>query len=101
MDQIFILLFLIVFPFGQIIRIGILQPIDIIVGLVAVFSILRKLKIPEFFKPLRFFIFFALVSWIFSIFIFHNIEVLYGLLYLLRLVAYFYFGVCVWNFIKK
>ncbi|HTK03426.1 MAG TPA: O-antigen ligase family protein, partial [Alphaproteobacteria bacterium] len=35
------------------------------------------------------------------IFIFKQIEVLYGLLYLVRLVNYFYFFVLVWNFAKQ
>jgi len=100
-QNIFIFLFLIIFPFGQIIRIGILQPLDVVVGLAAVYSIIKKLEVPEFFKHLRPFLFIAGISWIFSIFFFHQITVLYGLLYLLRLVAYFYFGVYVWNFVKK
>lgn len=101
MDSIFIFLFLASFPFGQIIRIGILQPIDLIVGLSAVWSIYKKYQIPEFVKKFYPFIFVAAFSWVFSIFIFHQIDVLYGLLYLIRLFAYLFFGVYVWNFIRK
>lgn len=101
MDNIFIFLFLILFPFVQIIRIGILQPIDIVVGLAAVYAIVKRQEVPKFFKYLKVFLFFASSSWILSVFIFHQIEVLYGLLYLFRLASYFYFGVYIWNFVKK
>ncbi|MCX6704880.1 MAG: O-antigen ligase family protein [Candidatus Woesebacteria bacterium] len=100
-DSIFIFLFLIIFPFGQIIRIGILQPIDFIVGLAAVYTIVKKLETPQVFKYLGLFIIFALFSWLFSIFIFRQIEVLYGLLYMFRLTAYYFFGIYVWNFAKQ
>lgn len=101
MDYIFLFLYLILFPFGQIIRIGILQPIDFIVGLAAVYTIVKKLETPQVFKYFGSFIIFALFSWLFSIFIFRQIEVLYGLLYLFRLIAYYFFGIYVWNFVKQ
>lgn len=101
LNNIFAFLFLAIFPFGQILRIGILQPIDIVVGIAAAYSIVKKLEVPEFFKHLRLFLLIAGISWIFSIFLFHQVTVLYGLLYLIRLVAYFYFGIFVWNFVKK
>jgi O-antigen ligase len=100
LNSIFILLFLILFPFGQIIRIGIIQPIDIVVGLAAIYSIIKKMEAPEVFKYLRKFFIFASASWIFSLFIFQQIDVAYGLLYLFRLGAYIYFGIYVSNFIK-
>lgn len=100
LNNIFIFLFLILFPFGQIIRIGIIQPIDLIVGLAAIYSIIKKLEVPKVFKYLRKFLIFAAASWIFSIFIFHQIDILYGLLYLFRLGAYIYFGIYVRNFIN-
>lgn len=101
MNVIFLFTFLILFPFGQIIRIGIIHPIDIVAGLAAVYVIFKKLEYPVFFKHLKIFLVFAAVSWIFSIFIFERIDVLYGLLYLFRLTSYLFFGVYVWNFIKK
>lgn len=100
LNSIFVFLFLILFPFGQIIRIGIIQPIDLVVGASAIYSIIKKLEIPEVFKYLRKFFIFASISWIFSIFIFQQIDVAYGLLYLFRLGAYIYFGIYVRNFIK-
>jgi hypothetical protein len=101
LDNIFIFLFLIIFPFGQIIRVGILQPIDLVVGIAAIYSIIKKQEVSVIFRHLRLFVLVAGASWIFSIFIFHQIEVLYGLLYLLRLMGYLYFGIYVWNFIKN
>lgn len=101
LDNIFLFLFLIIFPFGQIIRIGIVQPIDIVAGLAALYVILKNVPRPAAFKYLENFLFIAVASWVFSVFYFHQIEVMYGLLYLLRLFAYFYFLIYVWNFAKK
>ena len=99
--NIFIFLFLVIFPFGQIIRIGNLQPIDFIVGLAALYTIAKKLTPPKAYKHFATFLLFASFSWIVSIFIFRQIEVLYGLLYLVRLTAYYLFGIYLWNFAKK
>lgn len=101
LDNIFLFLFLVLFPFGQIFRIGVLQPIDLIVGLAALYSIVKRQQIPEAFKYLQIFLFIATVSWIFSIFTFHQFTILYGALYLVRLIAYVYFGVYIYHFVKK
>jgi hypothetical protein len=101
LDNIFVFLFLILFPFGQIIRVGIVQPIDVIAGLGALYAVVEKLKQPGIFKDLRFFLLAALFSWILSVFTFRQTAVLYGFLYLVRLAAYFYFLIYVWNFAKK
>src|SRR4030042_2247476 len=100
LESVFLFLFLVAFPFGQVIRIGILHPIDLIAGLAAAFVIVRRLKIPKVYRHLGSFLVFASFSWFISIFIFHQIEVLYGFLYLLRLAAYYFFGVYIWNFVK-
>ncbi|KKQ91714.1 MAG: hypothetical protein UT17_C0004G0062 [Candidatus Woesebacteria bacterium GW2011_GWB1_39_10] len=97
-NNIFIFLFFVIFPFGQIIRIGILHPMDVIVGLGAVHAIIKRFKKPDFFKYIQGLLVVATFSWIFGLFIFKQIEVLYGLLYLLRLVAYSYFLIYVLNF---
>ncbi len=101
LNSIFLFLFLILFPFGQIIRIGIIQPVDVVAGLAAVFSVIRRLPKPEVFKYLSEFLLFALVSWLFSLTLFPQIGVFYGLLYLLRLGAYIYFLIYIWNFAKE
>lgn len=99
LKNIFIFLFLAIFPFGQIIKIGIVQPIDFIAGLAAVYTIIKRLEVPKAFKYLRLFVVFAIFTWIFSIFIFRQTDVLYGLLYLFRLISYYFFGIYIWNFI--
>lgn len=101
LNNIFIFLFLIIFPFGQIIRIGIIQPVDVIAGLAAVYSILAGLEKPKIFKYFDHFLLIAGFSWIFGAALFRQKEILYGLLYLLRLGVYFYFLIYVWNFAKK
>jgi O-antigen ligase len=101
LKNIFIFLFLAVFPFGQIVRIGIIQPIDLIVGLAAFYTIVKKLKAPISMKYFGLFVLFASFSWIYSFFIFHQFELMYGLLYLFRLAGYYFFGIYVWNFIGK
>jgi O-antigen ligase len=100
-QNIFIFLFLAVYPFGQIIRIGIIQPIDLIVGLAAFYTIVKRLKSPISIKYFGLFVLFASFSWIYSFFIFHQFELMYGLLYLFRLAGYYFFGIYVWNFIRK
>lgn len=101
MDQIILFTFLALFPFGQIIRIGIIHPIDVVVGIGAVYAIFKKLSKPEIFKYFQHFLIFTTFSWIVSVFIFNQIEALYGLLYLVRLAAYFYFFLLVYGFAKK
>jgi O-antigen ligase len=101
LDSMFLFLFFALFPFGQIIRIGLLHPIDLVVGLAAAYTIIVKLKSPKVLKLVIPFLYVAGFSWIISIFIFHQINVLYGGLYLLRLAAYYFFGVYVWNFVRN
>ncbi len=100
-QNIFIFLFLVIFPFGQIIRIGMVHPLDIVVGLAAIYTILKKLEKPQVFTEFKLFLYAAAFSWIFSLFIFKKVEVFYGLLYLIRIISYYYFGIYVWNFAKK
>jgi len=101
LNSIFIFLFFAIFPFGQIIRIGILQPIDLVVGLAAIYTIFKKLPKPEAFKYFENFLILTIFSWVFGTLMFQRIEVFYGFLYLIRITAYLYFVVYVWNFAKK
>jgi O-antigen ligase len=100
-DNIFLFLFLVLFPFGQVIRIGLLQPIDAVVGLSALYVILKRVERPKFFKYFEIILVVVGFSWLFSVFIFRQTTVFYGLLYFFRLAAYFYFFVYVWNFVKS
>lgn len=101
MEQALLFLFLILFPFGQIIRFGILQPIDLVAGIGAVYALIRGFKKPKFFNNLERFLLVAGFSWLLAAAIFKNINVLYGLLYLARIAAYFYFSIYVWHFANK
>lgn len=98
LSNIFIFLFLIIFPFGQIIRIGIVHPLDVVVGLAGAIAIIYKYPKPDFFKYFENILLVFFFSWIFGSFIFGFPQALYGLLYLIRLSAYFYFFLYVWNF---
>lgn len=98
MDKIILFIFLILFPFGQIIRFGIIQPIDIVVGIGALYVIFKRLDKPSIFKHVENFLLIAGFTWVVSIFFFGKNEVLYGLLYLVRLISYSYFLILVWNF---
>ena len=101
LESIFVFLFLTLFPLGQVIRIGVIHPIDIVAGLGALYALITKQKKPDIFKHLENFLLFVIISWIFGIFIFKTNLVLYGLLYLLRLVSYIYFLIYVWNFARE
>jgi len=95
MEQIILFAFLILFPFGQIIKIGQINPIDIVVALGAVTAIIKRYQYPKYFND---FLLVAIFSYLLSIFIFKNSQVFVGLLYLIRLTAYFYFYIFVCHF---
>ncbi len=98
MDKIILFAFLILFPFGQIIKIGSLNPIDIVVCLGAITAIIKRYKYSKYFND---FLIVAIFSYLLSIFIFKNSQVFIGLLYLVRLTAYFYFYIFLSNFKDK
>lgn len=108
LKSIFLFLFLVVFPFGQIVRfkfnvLGIsvpLLPIDIVVGCAAIYSLVRRLPRPKILKYVLNFLWIAGFSFLFSVFIFKTPYLVYGLFYLVRLTAYVFFFVYVWNFVK-
>lgn len=108
LESVFLFLFLIIFPFGQITRlsfnligIGIpLLPIDIIAGCGAFYAIIKNFRKPGIFKYIARFLWIVIFTFIFSIFIFKTPFLIYGLFYLLRLVAYSYFFIYVWNFVR-
>ena len=108
-NNVFLYLFFVVFPFGQLIRFTYifrgmnvtLLPIDVIVGCGALYVLIKKLKKMSVFRNLAGFLWVAVFSLIFSFFIFPPVTLIYGLFYLLRLTAYFYFLLYVWNFAKR
>lgn len=101
MEQIILFTFLALFPFGQIIRVGIIQPLDIIVGVGAVYAIVKKLPRPKVYFYLQNFLLVAAFSWLFGAASFGEFGVFRGFLYLIRLAAYFHFFILVWNFSKR
>lgn len=76
-------LFLVIFPFGQIIRFGFFHPLDLAVGLIFLVSLILRLPKPEIFKLWQNFLLAAAFSFLLD-------PQPLGWLYLLRLVAYFY-----------
>ncbi|MEK7061057.1 MAG: O-antigen ligase family protein [Patescibacteria group bacterium] len=88
MEQIILFTFLILFPFGKIIKIGQINPIDIVVFLGAITVIIKRYKYPKYFNN---FLLVALFSYLLSVFIIKNSQVAVGFLYLVRLTAYLYF----------
>ncbi len=89
------------FPFGQIIKIGIFHPIDIIVGLASIHTLVRGLKKPAIFKNFIDLIFIFTGSYLMSAPFFFGEHFYTGFLYLIRLVAYFCFVVYLHNFVKN
>ncbi len=100
-QNIFVFLFLILFPFGQIFRINIIHPLDVVVGLAALYSIINNLEVPKIFQDFKNTLYVFTFSFVLSIFIFWRKDLLIGLLYLLRFTSYFYFLVYIWNFLKS
>lgn len=100
-DKIFLFLFLALFPFGQIIRFGVVHPIDIVVGMGGLYAVFKKLPKPAIFLNLINFLIIAVFSWIVSLGIFGITDSAYGLLYLLRLCGYIYFFIYVSNALKN
>lgn len=108
LDNVFIFLFLAIFPFGQIVRLSFdfvgytvpLHPLDVVVGLGAMYSLLFQRQKPKIFLYFRYFVAVVIFSYILSISVFGK-DALYGLFYLLRRIAYFWFLSYVWNFARK
>jgi len=106
--EILIFLFLILFPFGQIIRISlnflgtniVLHPIDFIVGAGLILFILKSCKRPRIFGYILSFLGVALFSYLLSYTAFERERIYVGGLYLLRLFAYSSFFVLAWNVAK-
>jgi len=101
MEQIILFAFLILFPFGQIIKIGIVNPIDVVVGIAAIYAVIKRFPKPKIFVYFQKFLLIAGFSWIVGSLIFAKAQVFYGLLYLIRLTAYFYFLVFAYQFKDK
>ncbi len=106
--EILVFLFLILFPFGQIIRISlnflganiVLHPIDFVVGVGFILFIFERYKKPRIFGYILSFLGVALFSYLLSYTAFKGERIYVGGLYLLRLFAYSSFFVLAWNMAK-
>lgn len=96
---IIIFIFLALFPFGQLLKTTI-QPIDLVVGLAFIYTVIFSVKKPKAFRVLANFLFAALFSFLFSLSIFKTGPFFVGFLYLLRLTLYLYFLLFVFNFVR-
>ncbi len=101
LNNVFLFIFLALFPFGQIIKMGVFHPTDIVVGLAAIYAIYRKFKRPKIFNYFTDFLIICSASYILSIFVFWQKELLFGPLYLFRLFCYFHFLIYVSNFVTE
>lgn len=107
LDSLFLFLFLIIFPFGQIIRMNInligfnipLLPLDIVTGLAALYTVFFQKEKSKVTKYLLYFFAACLFSYGVSIFYFGK-EAFYGSFYLVRMFSYLLFFNYVWNFAK-
>lgn len=106
--SIFIFLFLVIFPFGQIMRFNLsvgefkipFQPIDIIVGCGAFYAFIFYKSKPTYFRYIENFLFVIAFSYLASLFFFKK-EAFYGLFYLFRITAFSFFLIYVWNYAKN
>lgn len=95
MEQIILFTFLSLFPFGQVIKVWGIQPIDAVAAAGAIYFLFGRKKkekknLPEV-KFLSSFLLVALFSWILSLNTFGLTESLRGLMFFARLAAYFGF----------
>lgn len=95
MDKIIFFTTLVVFPFGQLFKVGIVNLFDVLVLLLAIVTIVKKPTYSEWFK---YFIYFIL-SCVFGLFINYSLFTINSLLYLVRLVSYSLVAVYVSNFV--
>jgi hypothetical protein len=103
-----IFVYLILFPFGQLLRweatIGAsiipIYPTDLVVGLIFGFGLLKSLPKPPLFNHIKNFFYLAGFSLLLSAAIFKTTLIATGALYFLRLIAYSYLFLAVWNIAK-
>lgn len=88
---------LVVFPFGQLFKIGFINLFDIAIVLLAMVTLLRKPVYPSWYKYFLYFI----LSCVFGLLINSSLFTVYGSLYLLRLVSYSFVAIYVSNFQKN
>ncbi len=107
--EILIFIFLILFPFGQVIRMNlnllgvniILLPIDFVAGTGLIVFLLERYKKPRIFRHIYSLIGVFMISYLLSYAVFGGDKIFIGGLYMLRLLAYSSFFVLAWNAAKN
>src|SRR3972149_8685214 len=97
--------FLVLFPFGQLLRSEVtllaasvtIHPVDIIVGLIFLTLISGRFNKPHWYKSMTAFLVVIIFSFVFSTTIFGLAPLTRGAFYLLRLAAYLYFFVALFK----
>lgn len=99
-----VILYLLLFPLGQLLRFGFDKNYGNLQDLVVLFSVLLyfypNTTLPRIDKQIRFFIYIAVFSLFLSLTYLEPSQVGYGALYLIRIVSYYTFGVMVFNLVK-
>lgn len=104
-----IFLYLLLFPFGQIIRLNInllgvavpIRPIDLVAGVSFLYIMVGRFKKPLIFKQIAAFLIVAVFSYLFSFILLPSNKLYIGGLYLLRLFAYTSLFLLVFNVVSK
>lgn len=104
-----IFLYLLLFPFGQLVRQSVfifgfnipIHPADLVVGLALLYFLVGGLKQPRITKNINGFLAAGAFSLLISLTFFESLEVFSGFLYLLRIFAYVGFFIVVWNYAKN
>lgn len=97
MGKIIFTIILIVFPLGQLIKFGMFNLFDVLVLFLAIWTFLQKLKYPKWYKYFLSFILFSL----FSLVVNYKLTEIKSILYLVRLLAYSFVAVYLFNFVKN
>lgn len=101
MDKTILFIYLVLFPFGQLLRISIFNASDVLAAVSFIYVILTNKKSLSVLNPLKSFLTIALFSLLYSVFNFKSINVLVGVLYLLRITLYFYLCKLSFNVIRE
>ncbi|MEK7169148.1 MAG: O-antigen ligase family protein [Patescibacteria group bacterium] len=97
MDKIIFFTALVVFPFGQLLKLGIFNLFDALVLLLAVITFFKKPIYPEWY---RYFIYF-IISCVLGLILNYPLLTINSVLYLVRLVSYSLVAVYISNYYKK
>ena len=96
MDKIIFFTILVLFPFGQLFKIGIFNLFDLVILLLAIVTIFKKPKYPEWYRYFIYFIF----ACAFSLLVNYKLVDIKSVLYLVRLISYSLVAVYVSNYVS-